>query len=637
MPEMEHDNKPARPSLVLRLGITGARNLRADQLARIRSQLKDVFASVKSEMEQLAAVKEVADSYASEPDAGPRPSIYLLTPLALGADRLAARAALDQGCGIFVPMPFPQRVYEEDFTGNVGKFPDAEPIAAEADLGEFRDLLALALGKLELDGTHGAGPEDDHSAGRAYEAAGRFVVRHCDLLIAVWDGKPSNGRGGTAEVVHYAATLGVPVWWIHALKETAPEWLADIHDIQDRVPAVPDTLSAEAKLQTYLRRLISPPASVPGHKGFWDTVASWFEEKEISPLDAYFSEKRLASRPIWKTYSTLMRWSEGKSRDTQAAATPAVAPAAPAPPAGPVAGYWFSRYANADGRANDYAERYRSGYLLTILSTMTVLACGACALGIGVWPAHEEFWSRLMGFVELGALVLIIALVLLAIHYEWHRKSIEYRLLAELFRKEETLATVGWALSVEKVQQLADSEQLSWVGWLFAATQRAGPLPEGSIAPVESGRAILLYLIDEQLAYHQGREKKALKASERLEELGSITFAAVLLFVLFKLVAEFRSQPNFAIGFGVAATALAGVSAAFVAMRGYSELPLLAEQSHHMVRELQNARRRVTRLDLNRALVSQDLGAQAAAVATLMLQDLDGWGRLFRGKLMEAS
>jgi hypothetical protein len=31
----------------------------------------------------------------------------------------------------------------------------------------------------------------------AYEAAGRYVVDHCDLLIAVWDRKPAQGRGGT--------------------------------------------------------------------------------------------------------------------------------------------------------------------------------------------------------------------------------------------------------------------------------------------------------------------------------------------------------------------------------------------------------------------------------------------------------
>ena len=335
------------------------------------------FGLVKTGMEQLASVKEVADSNASEACAGLRTRMYLLTPLALGADRMAARAALrDEGFEIFVPMPFPQKVYEEDFTGNIGKSPDAEPITAEQDLAEFRQLLSRASGRLELDGGGRSGPED--SAGRAYEAVGRFVVRHCDFLVAVWDGKPSNGRGGTAEIVHYAASAGVPsAWWINALKQTEPVWLADIHDILDPLPPEAVELSAEEKLQKYLRRLISPPVKVPGHKGFWDKVASWFEEKEISPLDAYFTEKPRARRSIWKTYSSVMKWSGGNAGEMPTAPSPQAA----ALPAGPVSAYWFARYANADGRASDYAERYRSGYLLTILSTMTVLACGALRTG----------------------------------------------------------------------------------------------------------------------------------------------------------------------------------------------------------------------------------------------------------------
>jgi hypothetical protein len=595
---------------------------------RIHEQLKDVFGLVKTEMERLASLKEVADSYASSPGAVLEPKMSLLTPLALGADRMAALQALAQGYEIFVPMPFPQKVYEKDFTGNMGKSADAKPVSAAEDLAEFHQFLSRASGRLELDGERDSGPDNDHAASRAYEAVGRFVARHCDLLVAVWDGKPSNGRGGTAEIVHYAATSGLPVWWIHAQNSTAPEWLADIHDIQDPIPAVPETLSAEAKLKTYLARVVLPPEIVHSHQGILEKAVLLLKARETSPLEAYFTEVPRASRFIWRTYSTLMNWTAGQNEDR---------PPSPVAPSSPVTAYWFDRYANADARADDYADRYRSGYLLTILSTMTVLVCGACALGLGVWPAHDQFWSRLMGFVELGMLFVILTLILLAIHYAWHRKSIEYRLLAELFRKEETLAALGWALSLEKVQQLADSEQLTWIGWLFAATQRGGPLPEGSIAPTESRRTTLLYLIDEQLAYHQRREKKAVNASRRLEGLGTMTFGFVLLFVLLKLVSEFRGHPSFTIGFGVIATVLAGVSAAFVAIRGYAELPLLAEQSHHMIRELHNARTRVARLDTNRPLVSQDLGTQAAAVATFMLQDLDGWGRLFRGKLMEVS
>lgn len=38
----------------------------------------------------------------------------------------------------------------------------------------------------------------------SYFEAGKTVVNTIDFLIAVWDGKPSRGLGGTADVVEYA-------------------------------------------------------------------------------------------------------------------------------------------------------------------------------------------------------------------------------------------------------------------------------------------------------------------------------------------------------------------------------------------------------------------------------------------------
>ena len=45
----------------------------------------------------------------------------------------------------------------------------------------------------------------------AYANAGRYVVDHCDLLIAVWNGEPSRERGGTAEIVQYALKQNRPI------------------------------------------------------------------------------------------------------------------------------------------------------------------------------------------------------------------------------------------------------------------------------------------------------------------------------------------------------------------------------------------------------------------------------------------
>jgi hypothetical protein len=69
---------------------------------------------------------------------------------------------------------------------------------------EFLTLLGEAETVIEM-------PALD-SRTEAYERAGRYVVEHSDVLVAVWDGLPARGRGGTAEIVEWARGLGKPVY-----------------------------------------------------------------------------------------------------------------------------------------------------------------------------------------------------------------------------------------------------------------------------------------------------------------------------------------------------------------------------------------------------------------------------------------
>jgi hypothetical protein len=40
-------------------------------------------------------------------------------------------------------------------------------------------------------------------------------------LVAVWDGKPSAGRGGTPEIIEYALARTKPVAWVSAAADPA--------------------------------------------------------------------------------------------------------------------------------------------------------------------------------------------------------------------------------------------------------------------------------------------------------------------------------------------------------------------------------------------------------------------------------
>jgi hypothetical protein len=131
-----------------------------------------------------------------------RRRMVAVSALAEGSDRLFATAALDVGCKLVVLLPFPTADYETTF-GDVSTTAD------------YHALLKRAESVTELPGSLA-----DSSAG--YEAVGRATVDQTDVLVTVWDGKPSAGRGGTPEVLQYALDKGKTVIWIDASRDRPP-------------------------------------------------------------------------------------------------------------------------------------------------------------------------------------------------------------------------------------------------------------------------------------------------------------------------------------------------------------------------------------------------------------------------------
>ena len=165
-----------RLPFVLRIGVTGHR-----ELADPGSLGPAVRTAIQGLVERLLGP-------------GAAPSLLVISALAEGADRLVAREVLARpGAELEAALPLPAREYLADF-------------AAEASRTEFTELLGRAA-RVWL-----APPGS--SRAEAYERAGRHVVDRADVLVALWDGQPPRGRGGTAAIVAYARDHGVPVAWI---------------------------------------------------------------------------------------------------------------------------------------------------------------------------------------------------------------------------------------------------------------------------------------------------------------------------------------------------------------------------------------------------------------------------------------
>ena len=651
--------KPApRPQLGLRIGVTGHRSLNAD----LRAQVQKVLALVVQDMKDLAREQAVANFYAAG-----APMMRVISPLASGADRLVAEVGLDLGYTLYVPMPFARDQYETDF-----KHPEASPPATDDDdLGRFEKLFERAGEEwLALDGD-----PDGRNRAYGYENVGRFVVRHSDVLIALWDGQPAVGRGGTAEIIYYAATNGVPVWWIHATDASKPPvWIADVQDLRDPLPP---TESPEDQLKSYLSRQIRPPGPIRTRShSLFEMLAHLGRNADVAPESEYYAEQPRPVARYWRVYNGLMRWASGCNPPwTQARR-----------PRDEVAAYWFDLYEPADERAGEYAKRYRSTYVWIFLLATSALLFGLfgtvlhALFDTGHQASPAFFWVFLekaavffWTFLELVLLVSILGLVGIALRSDWHRRSIEYRLLAELCRKQQVLAPLGNAVSLGAVRHIVNRldsdlgrmkstgkasssagpqtanelplaggpDHAAWVAWLFAACQRAAPLPRGEVEkllPEAVDKGLVEGLLEEQLQYHQGRCQMAGEASNTFEFFGVLTFFAVIVSVALKLFAIWRNWGSFLeLLFGSLVIAFAAVSAAFVGIRSYAELQLLAEQSHHMLDELGQAKARLERIrkDVPRPMAFHDLGAEAQIIAILMLQDLEGWARLFRGKAIE--
>ena len=110
-----------------------------------------------------------------------------VTCLARGSDTLFAEAVVEAGGGLVVILP--SRDYQEAKIK-----PDHAP--AFKRLASMADVVTMPYDTANRD---------------AYEAANGELLKRADRLVAVWDGMPSTGKGGTADTVEQARQAGLPV------------------------------------------------------------------------------------------------------------------------------------------------------------------------------------------------------------------------------------------------------------------------------------------------------------------------------------------------------------------------------------------------------------------------------------------
>ncbi|MBB3860046.1 hypothetical protein GGQ88_001307 [Novosphingobium hassiacum] len=549
-----YDVQAPLPPLGFGIGIVGHRPDRLVDQPAIARCLGRLFGVVE---EALGATAAKGGHGAAVP---PR----LVSALAEGADRIAARVALARGMALVAVLPFAADVYEGDFAD-----------AAARD--EFRQLVAAAQASVVLDGEVAARE-------RAYDRAGLVLLENVDLLIAVWDGGPGRGRGGTREVIEEAARRGVPVVTVSTDGLQVELRSASLDAYASRFADLPRL--PEARLEGLVAELVSLPDGK-------SAVAEW----------AWLS--RLPSFGVGhRVYPALLRLAgagSAKSASPMSAAGDALSEAF---------GWW-------DAAAVEAAQAFRSAVIVNfgLAALAVVLAAGSVLAG---------HWKWVFVLLEVVTILLLLANTVVGRRRNWQDRWLESREVAELLR----VASIQRYLAIGRIAGVGDG---GWASAYVTAFTRAAPLRSIDLSNPAASGLEAIEAVRRQSAWNAATAGRMHRAAHRIERFGEILFGIVLLAAVIWLglcatlpqVAAALKYPLTALSAGLPAVATASYG-----IRVIIDFEGIAERSHRIAAGLTLL---LDRLDAGPRSAEGLQGFCRAASAT-MIADVASWRLLAEGR-----
>ncbi len=587
----QESSSPPRPRLVIQIGVTGHRlnRLSPDVAGSLPGQCEKVLQSIS------AIASRLHNPLVHSPQA---PLLRILSPLAEGGDRIVAHAGLAFGADLQCPFPFHIEEYCRDFS-------------SEASRAEFLELVAKASVVFQAEG------ERELDA-LAYERIGRMVLEHSDFLIAIWDGEPAAGKGGTTQIVEEALEQNIPVVWLHASHQRAP-----------CVLLIDDSGSRQELPLEELGVRFGPPFSQSDGGG----------KSEFNFSHAYCAENqpRFDFGRLFRIFRDLLakhKFAGGswKIKDFEPSARAEWANMIAQPPAPPEATqrYLLDRlcphYAWADGLSGYYAGLLRSSSLLTnLLSASAVLVA---MLGM-LFHSYNVEGRRIPALTEFALIVVILAITWHGRRRRWHERWLNYRQLAELLRQYCYLSPLGCPLATPPLPaHFSAGSDRSWVDGMFRAIAR-----DLGLAPAIVDRQYLASIgkliesiLDDQVRYHESNSHTLHKLSHRLHHIGTSLFILTLVACV---VHVFTNQESYLLL--ILATVPPAFGAAFYGIASHGEFARTADRSRAMAVELKS----LQSIDLKNALESESesfaaLREAAQRIAGVMIAETMDWSFVFR-------
>ncbi|WP_338468470.1 hypothetical protein RXV95_07940 [Novosphingobium sp. ZN18A2] len=569
------------PAKRLGVGVTGHRLDRLDEA--LLPALKDRVDSVIAAIEEAAGLE----------DAG---QLRLVTSLAEGADSIAAQSAKGRGWQVDAVLPYFRDEYAQD-----------HPAGTARD--RYYAILAGCDAVFELQGERDPPGRD----GAAYERAGRIVLEQCDILIAIWDGQPVRGRGGSAQIVAEAVSQGIPVVHIDPDDRRPPELLwSGFHEVY----LGRETLDSVARLNFDLLPSVITPLLAEPLETAERTTQKGGSKRRFSFAIGY--PLLLAVFGIRR-----VRRSDFRTRvDFEGAAATLTAQ----PPLSGGFGMRLTqllvpRFARADAKASNYARKFRSTYIANFVfaATAVLLSLMGLALPAGFKP--------LLVTLELVIIATILVQTRAGIRGAWQQLWLDSRALAEHLRCLSIASRMG------TLNLRAGSSEMSWsVALSTRTTAREIGLPTAQVnaAYLESVRRDLLRLIDGQIAYLRTDAGRMHRLDHRMHILGATLFGltalACIALLAFKtadlLLPEFDSFVHAAtIAVTILTAALPALGAAIYGIRMQGDFAGIAQRGHSLVDNLSALRDLITEEPLDFDILNLRIGR----VSSLMTADVSDW------------
>lgn len=528
----------------------------------------------------------------------PGTPLRLLCGLAEGGDQLAAEVALGLGIPLVAALPMPRRLYAADFdAAGLARF---DRLLAEAEVLE----LPLAPGCDEAAIARAGAARD-----RQYARLGVFIASHSQILLALWDGKPSDALGGTAQIVHYHLFEELPG---QRRISDAPNLFAD--DDNDLVFHIVcsrhrDDGGPKPPLQPLQTRWLTADAVSSGDEPMPAAYAQMFRRTADFNADARKYRERIGAEAC-----TLL---------------PKVPPA-PLP-----AGVRRidALFAQADWLAVHFQRRVNDALLA---EHVIAVLMGLSFLLYSELDAPPWFIGLFLVLFGLG-----LAIWRIGERREWHRRYLDYRVLAEGLRVQCHLALAGVAepdsasFAYDSFLQKQDVE----LGWIRHVMRGASLRGGGRVA---SSAAWLDWVGEHwvghaeppggQLGYFKRRAILRERHYHRTRRLGLACLALGLLVASILMLAHpWIDEPlsgYLLVAMGMLAL-IAGVREAYSFKKADKEL---IKQYRFMTRVFGNARKR-----LDRAGDDAERRRVLAALGDAALEEHAEWILLHRDRPLEHS